>query len=59
MQENELEEMAEKTLASGEMCTIAKDKKLWVVDMWSVDGENKWNRYFESYETAKAEYDRW
>lgn len=49
----------EKTLPSGEVCTLAPSNKDWVVDMWTKEGENRWNRFYRNYEDAKKEYDRW
>lgn len=57
----ELEEMAEKELASGELITLAKVELGYDVDCWTKDGENRWNRFFlrDQLEQAQAEYDRW
>ena len=51
----------EKTLPSGEVCTLTKSDGRttnWVVDMWTPNGDNRWNRFYPTYELAKAEYDR-
>lgn len=60
---NDLEEMAEKTLASGEVitfaCSIISGKCVYDVDCWDKDGNCRWNRLFNSKAEAQAEYDRW
>lgn len=59
----EFEEMAEKTLASGETltiaCSITSGKYIYDVDCWDKDGNNRWNRLFKDKAEAQAEYDRW
>lgn len=55
----ELEEMIEKTLASGETITLARAKNGYDIDCWDNDGNNRWNVFFTDYNKAKIEYDRW
>lgn len=58
---NENEAYMEKTMASGEVMTIAESPTVgwWDVDQWDVDGNNRWHRQYRAYAEAKAEYDRW
>lgn len=57
--ENELEQMNGKTLKSGEICTIAKTKNGYDVDMWDKDGNNRWHRFYVNEKDALVEYNRW
>jgi hypothetical protein len=59
MNENELEEMAEKTMASGEIMTLARTKGGFDVDQWGKDGNNRWHRFYKTIEEAQAEYNKW
>jgi hypothetical protein len=59
MQPNDLEEMAEKTLASGETVTMARYKNGYDVDCWDKDGNNRWHRFFLAESDALHEYERW
>ena len=56
-----MDELLEKTMASGEVMTLARDSlgRGWDVDQWDTDGNCRWNRWYDSYDKAKAEYDRW
>lgn len=54
-----MEDMLEKTMASGEVMTLAKADNGFDVDQWDVDGNNRWHRLYSTYAEAKAEYDRW
>lgn len=49
----------EKTMASGEVMTLASADKGFDVDQWDKNGANRWHRYYPTYQQAKAEYDRW
>lgn len=56
------EQDLEKTLASGEVCTLTIENTVvtqYVVDMWTADGDNRRNRFYKTYEEAKREYDKW
>lgn len=60
MEPNEMEEnYIEKTMASGEVMTLAKMADWFDVDQWDKNGDNRWHRAYKIYEEAKAEYDRW
>lgn len=59
MEPNELEEMAEKTLKSGEVITLHIEKGIYQVDCWDENGDNKWNRQYKDYDKALAEFNRW
>lgn len=57
----EMEEMAEKTLASGEVITISPVYKGYGydVDCWDKDGNNRWTKWFPILPEAMREYNRW
>ena len=63
MEPNEMEEnYLEKTMASGEVMSLSKINGLqtgYDVDQWDKSGDNRWHRWYATYEKAKAEYDRW
>lgn len=53
------EQLLEKTMKSGEIMTLAPYLRGFDVDQWDSNGNNRWNRFYKTYEEAKAEYDRW
>jgi len=62
MEPNELEEgYMEKTITGGEVMSMSKlaEDQGFDVDQWDKSGNNRWHRWYKTYEEAKAEYDRW
>jgi hypothetical protein len=59
MEPNELEEMVEKNLQSGETLTMHIEKGTYVVECWDKNGNSRWHKLFLMYENAEAEFDRW
>lgn len=39
--------------------TIEKSGHSWEVCCWTMDNKCHWNKYFKTYEAAKAEFERW
>lgn len=48
------------TLPNGYECTLTKHgPHSYDVDMWTEDGSNHWNKWFNSEAAARVEFDRW